>query len=610
MDKKIKRQKISNKSSKSSKKTCSKNSFFNKDSFKNIIFKLSIKNISIMRSFIIIIAISLLTTVVIGISSFITINNTYRNLKLLYSNCFQRELIFSSINVHLNTLRENAYIQIKKPQDQYKNNIDKEIAIIGEELNKFKSLGFSKDDDEINKITDEQFRIFKDGCNTISQLKNSDVFNGDSKDRYQLNYQEDESKFSNSISTAITKNKDDADKLFTAIKKAYLDGIIVLVALFVILITLMFLTAAIVIKSLRKSIKSFTSILDIMSTGDFTVNIETDEKSEMGIMKKNLASTVSSISHIFREIKQGTLLTLEKAEALSVVSKEMDGRMQQVAASIQGMAEGASVQSNDLMVINDTFSKFGEEIVSIATSIKVVDKNTRSVNNKAQGSNLQLSALVKTINDISNSFENSSTKIQGLGIKISEINKITDVIKSIAEQTNLLSLNASIEAAKAGESGRGFAVVANEIKKLAEQSKSSSNDINRLIYDISNETGFVVSNTNEFNKDLKQQVNIIENSVQDFKKIIESINDILPQIEEINITVEEINNQKDKIIETIQSTASISEQNSASSEEIASSTQEVTASAESLANTAQLLEYISSNLIKQVNNFKLKEDIK
>ena len=605
MNKKYKRQKISRKNAESFKNKYSKSSVL-----KNVFSILSIKNITIIRSFTVIMAISLLTTLVIGISSFVTINRTYSNLKLMYTSSLQREILFSSMNVHLNTLRESVSLHIEYPQDQYSNNINKEIDSIYEELDQFKSLEFSDDNEEMNKITDEQFLILKNRCNTIAQLKNTDPLNKDSKDKYKLNFQGDESNFSTSISAAVTKNKADAEQLFNQTKKAYVNGIVILVVFFIISIILIFLIATVVIKSLKKSIRSFNSILDTLAMGDFTVDIETDEKSEIGIMKKELASTISSISKILKVIKDGSILTLEKSKSLASISKEMDCTMQEVAVAIHGIADGASVQSNELMTINDTFSKLGDEIGSIAISIKDVDENTKSVNNKAQSSNIQLSALIEAINTISNSFDNASGKIQGLGMKISEIDKITDVINSIADQTNLLSLNASIEAARAGEAGRGFAVVADEIRKLAEQSKSSSNDINRLIQDISKETSTVVSTTNGVNEDLKQQINVIENSVHDFKEIIEAINAILPQIEEINNTVEEINNKKDKIVETIHSTASISEENSASSEEIAASTQEVTASAESLANTAQLLEDNSNNLIKQVNNFKLKEDIR
>ncbi|MBC2456543.1 methyl-accepting chemotaxis protein [Clostridium beijerinckii] len=605
MNKMLEKAKISNKNTKAFKNKYSKSSFF-----QSIFSKESIKNITIIRSFTVIMAISLLSTFVIGVSSFVTINRTYNNLKLMYTSCLQREVLFSSINIHLNTLRENVSLQIEYPQDQYMNNINKEIDSIYEELERFKSLEFSGDNEEMNKIIDEQFLVLKNRGNTITQLKNTNTLNKDSKDKQKLSFQGDESNFSTSISTAVTKNKAEAEQLFIQTEKAYISGSAILVVLFIISIILIFLIATVVIKSLKKSICSFNSILNTLAEGDFAVDIETDEKSEIGIMKKELASTIRSISKILKVIKDGSILTLEKSKSLASISKEMDCTMHEVDVAIHGIADGASVQSNELMVINDTFSKLGDEIGSIAMSIKGVEKNTKSVNNKAQSSNIQLSDLIEAINTISNSFDNASGKIQGLGIKISEINKITDVIKSIAEQTNLLSLNASIEAARAGEAGKGFAVVANEIKKLAEQSKNSSNDINRLIQDISKETGTVVSTTNEVNEDLKLQITVIENSVHDFKEIIEAINTILPQIEEINNTVEEINEKKDKIVETIHSTASISEENSASSEEIAASTQEVTESAESLANTAQLLEDNSNNLIKQVNNFKLKEDIR
>ena len=538
-------------------------------------------------------------------SSFFTIRATQNNLKLMYTSCLQREILLSSINIHLNVLRNSTASQIEYPGDTYRNGINKGIESISTDLAQFKLLGFTDDNTKMDAIMDELFVTLKDSTVSITQIQNNTFPKNDTKTLYKANYQKSDNNFTNAISTAVSKNKADAEKLFVQNQKSYVNGIIIFVVVFIISIISIFLVVAVVIKALKKSISSFNNILDTLAMGDFTVDIPTDEKSEIGIMKKGLATTISSISHILKVIKEGSLLTLEKSESLSSVSKEMDCTMQEVAVAIHGIADGASVQSSELMAINDTFSKLGNEIVNIAASIKDVDENTKSVNNKAQHSNVQLSALIETINTISNSFDNTSMKIEGLGIKISEIDKITDVIKSIAEQTNLLSLNASIEAARAGEAGRGFAVVANEIKKLAEQSKSSSNDINRLIQDISMETSTVVSTTDGVNKDLKQQIVVIENSVQDFKKIIDDINAVLPQIEEINNTVEEINNEKDQIIEAIHSTASISEENSASSEEIAASTQEVTVSAANLANTAQLLEENSNNLIKQVNNFKL-----
>ena len=538
-------------------------------------------------------------------SSFFTIRATQNNLKLMYTSCLQREILLSSINIHLNVLRNSTASQIEYPGDTYRNGINKGIESISTDLAQFKLLGFTDDNTKMDAIMDELFVTLKDSTVSITQIQNNTFPKNDTKTLYKANYQKSDNNFTNAISTAVSKNKADAEKLFVQNQKSYVNGIIIFVVVFIISIISIFLVVAVVIKALKKSISSFNNILDTLAMGDFTVDIPTDEKSEIGIMKKGLATTISSISHILKVIKEGSLLTLEKSESLSSVSKEMDCTMQEVAVAIHGIADGASVQSSELMAINDTFSKLGNEIVNIAASIKDVDENTKSVNNKAQHSNVQLSALIETINTISNSFDNTSMKIEGLGIKISEIDKITDVIKSIAEQTNLLSLNASIEAARAGEAGRGFAVVANEIKKLAEQSKSSSNDINRLIQDISMETSTVVSTTDGVNKDLKQQIVVIENSVQDFKKIIDDINAVLPQIEEINNTVEEINNEKDQIIEAIHSTASISEENSASSKEIAASTQEVTVSAANLANTAQLLEENSNNLIKQVNNFKL-----
>jgi methyl-accepting chemotaxis protein len=571
--------------------------------FKNKFLNLSFKNMTIIRSFTNICVISVLAIFIIGLLSFFTINDTHNNVRLMYTRCLERQMLLSSVNVHLNVLRNNIPNQLEYPKESFKNVIKKEIDGISEDLDEYKSLALTSGDEQVEKL----FSDLKNSCNDIVKIQNGEVLDNQTKNMYKDNFETNQYKFSNGIFSSVTQNKADAEKLFNEINKSYNNSIISFIVVFIISIIIIFIITAVVIKILKKSIYSFNKILNTLAFGDFTIDIETNEKSEIGMMKKELAATINSIAVILKAIRDGGELTLKKAQLLAGVSKEMDSTMQEVAGAVNEIADGASVQSSELIVMGNVFSKLDDEIIRICSSIKDVDKNTKSVNIMAQGSNNELTELIETINTISSSFDSASEKIEYLGLKVSEINKITDVINGIAEETNLLSLNASIEAARSGEAGRGFAVVAEEIRKLAEQSRKSSDEINRLIKDISIETNNVVNTTHGVNKDLKEQIDIIENSVGNFKKIISSINGILPKIEEISFTAQEISKSKEEIVKSIKSTASIAEKNSASSEEIAASTQEVTISADSLANTAQLLADNSNVLIKQVNNFKLKQ---
>jgi len=213
---------------------------------------------------------------------------------------------------------------------------------------------------------------------------------------------------------------------------------------------------------------------------------------------------------------------------------------------------------------------------------------------------------------LSKSAEASGEASVRIGKSIMELNNQTKDIDSIlvsitgiAEQTNLLALNASIEAARAGEHGRGFAVVADEIRKLAEESNQSAEQIRVIINNIQRDSEKTVKEMSEVEEITKEQTVAVSDMNQSFVTISSSIEAIASKIDMISQSVSLLTEDKDKLVLSIQNISAVSEQTAAGAQQVSAATDQQRVAVGEVAESAELLNEIALRLNHEMNKFKI-----
>jgi Methyl-accepting chemotaxis protein len=412
-------------------------------------------------------------------------------------------------------------------------------------------------------------------------------------------------KTENTIVELRDYNEKHAEKINSDSNKIYLSKVKELFYTAIAIMLVLSLIGYSIVKLITNSIIETVDNLEIVASGDLTVAIRSDEENEFGVMKKALYKTVENIKEMVRVIKSQSAEIDNKAESLSAISEEMSSASQNITTAIQDIAQGTSTQSDEIVNTNIILNKFNEQLEETIRLIAKMSSSASNIENLAEDSNIKMNELVDSVKNVHTEFNDFTVKISTLGLNINKINEILNLINGIADETNLLSLNASIEAARAGDAGKGFSVVADKIRKLSEQSKFSSKSINSIIGQISNDTNIMISTSDVLKKELSKQLSTLEIAIMSFDNIIKSIKTVTPQINNANLSMNSVKEQRNIIVEKLESTSAISEEVSASAEEISASTEEMNASSEEVANTALELSNMTKEIVYSLAKFKL-----
>ncbi|MBU5590369.1 methyl-accepting chemotaxis protein [Clostridium sp. MSJ-4] len=369
-----------------------------------------------------------------------------------------------------------------------------------------------------------------------------------------------------------------------------------------ILITLAIFSVA---NSITKSLKNVNNLAMGIAENDLTKTIEGNSNDEIGKMIGYLNNMAKNLRNTVFNVRENIEKLSLASEELSASSEQTEVAADQIAVSIQDIASNSQKQE-DLM--KDSSVMVGEISQGLEhVSLNVQDMAGASVITfkRAKEGNEVVDKAIRQMDNINEKVEFLSKSIDTLGKKSSEIGSIILVISEIAEKTNLLALNAAIEAARAGEQGRGFAVVAEEVRKLAEQSESSTSKIINLVQDIQGSISESTVAMEESSKAVNIGISIVGRAGKSFSEILLSVDNISVKMQDASAVIEEISAGSQSMVESIENMSKIFEETSGSSQNVAASAEEQTALMKEVASAAQRLTEMAVDLERIMNKFQV-----
>ncbi|GGH12549.1 methyl-accepting chemotaxis protein [Paenibacillus segetis] len=362
------------------------------------------------------------------------------------------------------------------------------------------------------------------------------------------------------------------------------------------------------IRSVTQPLRKLNEATTVLGKGDLTKRLDHFRQDEIGDLANNFQLMVDNLRHMVGGVMEMTDNMSASAEELSAGAEQTTRAIEHVTVAIQQVAAGSEQQLQSVEGGKENIDSMAQKVEDISGHMREVTKTmSQTMFSADHGTTTVVSAEGK-IRSISQTVEELAVVIQSLSQRAEHIDGIVGVMAGIAKQTNLLALNASIEAARAGEQGRGFAVVANEVRKLAEDSSHSAEQIRELIGHVQSEMKQTASTMEEVKDKVAEGIEAVDNSGKSFTLISQSITSAAVVIQSASDAIHEVADEGIIVGQAIQHIRSLSQEVASSTETISAAAEEQLASVEEIASSSTDLSHLAEELQKLIGKFKIYED--
>ncbi|MGM9924799.1 MAG: methyl-accepting chemotaxis protein [Bacillus sp. (in: firmicutes)] len=345
------------------------------------------------------------------------------------------------------------------------------------------------------------------------------------------------------------------------------------------------------------------------ANGDLSgVDIDIYAEDEIGKVTRDFNHMKNNLKHLLTRISHSTEQVAASAQELTASADETSRATEEINHSIQLVATGAESSTTNLEESSQALEEVTIAVQNMAESANALSEKGTMIANQAQEGHVFVDQTVQQMKSIHNKVTDSGNVLQALEASSAEISEITTVITGIADQTNLLALNASIEAARAGEHGRGFAIVAEEVRKLAEQSQASANQISQLIKQIQANMLESTSSMNLVKQEVVQGLHVAAQAEENFEGISAAVHEMDTMVSDMAAAIEQMSASSEEVSASVGNITSAIKESTNCTVNVAAATEEQSASMEQIAASAVVLSKLSADLQQQISQFKVHEE--
>lgn len=322
------------------------------------------------------------------------------------------------------------------------------------------------------------------------------------------------------LNDIISENKAVADKDMAAIDDAVVTAKISMGVSLLVAILAAGLCGLLLMRAIMAPMNRIVSILEVMRTGDLSNRLNLERKDEFGAVETGFNDMMSELTSLVSQAQRSSVQVTTSVTEIAATSKQQQATATETAATTTEI--GAT--SREIAATSRDLVRTMTEVSSAADQASV-----------AAGSGQQgLARMEETMHSVMGAADLVNAKLAILNEKAGNINQVVVTIVKVADQTNLLSLNAAIEAEKAGEYGRGFAVVATEVRRLADQTAVATYDIEQMVREIQSAVSAGVMGMDKFSEEVRRGMSEVQQVGEQLSQIIHQVQALAPRVLMVN----------------------------------------------------------------------------